>query len=87
MIGQTRAMPPLTLRPDEEKLYEGQPRGFPFGEFNLEDVMLPETDSDFGVASEEEEEEEEEVGTRKGAPFRLALWRKAGKMALENGNT
>lgn len=62
MIGQTRAMPPLTLRPDEEKLYEGQPRGFPFGEFNLEDVMLPETDSDFGVASEEEEEEEEEVG-------------------------
>lgn len=46
------------LRPGEEKLFEGQPRGFPFGDFDIADVMLPEGD-DMGIPSEQEEEEEE----------------------------
>ena len=29
------------LRPDEEKLFHGQPKGFPL-ECNVDDVMLPE---------------------------------------------
>lgn len=53
------------LRPDEEKLYEGQPKGFPFGQFELEDVMLPEGD-DMGVPSEDEEDEEEDIETESG---------------------
>lgn len=40
------------LRPGEEKLFPGQPRGFPFGEFDVEDVMLPDGD-DMGIASDE----------------------------------
>jgi hypothetical protein len=45
------------LKPDEEKLFHGQPKGFPFGDFDLEDVMLPE-DDDMGVPSDDEEQEE-----------------------------
>lgn len=41
-------------------VFEGQPAGFPFGEFDVMDVMLPEGD-DMGIPSDEEEEEEELV--------------------------
>lgn len=47
-----------TARALEEKLAEGQPRGFPFDDFDVMDVMLPEGD-DMGIVSEDEEEEEE----------------------------
>ena len=40
------------LRPGEEKLFPGQPRGFPFGDFDVEDVMLPDGD-DMGIPSDE----------------------------------
>lgn len=50
--------PTLALRPEEEKMFEGQPRGFPFGDFDLADVMLPDGD-DMGIPSDAEEEEEE----------------------------
>lgn len=56
----------LALKPDEEKMFEGQPQGFPFGDFDLEDVMLPEGDDNFGFPSEEEEEEEEDAQTESG---------------------
>lgn len=52
------------LRPGEEKLFEGQPRGFPFGDFDVMDVMLPEGD-DMDIPSDDEEEEEE-VQTESG---------------------
>ncbi len=47
-----------TARALEEKLTEGQPRGFPFDDFDVMDVMLPEGD-DMGIVSEDEEDEEE----------------------------
>jgi hypothetical protein len=46
------------LRPGEEKLFPGQPRGFPFGDFDVEDVMLPDGD-DMGIPSEESDAEPE----------------------------
>ncbi len=49
----------------EEKLSEGQPRGFPFGDFDYEDVMLPDGD-DLGVPSDDENEDEDEVVTDTG---------------------
>lgn len=55
----------LALRPDEEKLFEGQPKGFPFDGFKLEDVMLPE-DEDMGIPSEDDEDDEEEIQTETG---------------------
>ena len=33
------------LRPDEEKMFHGQPKGFPLSDFDVEDVMLPEVSS------------------------------------------
>lgn len=42
-------MAAMALKPDEEKMFEGQPRGFPFGNFDISDVMLPEGD-DMGIA-------------------------------------
>ena len=30
------------MRPEEERLFQGQPKGFPLGDFAVEDVMLPE---------------------------------------------
>ena len=30
------------MRPEEERLFHGQPKGFPLGDFAVEDVMLPE---------------------------------------------
>lgn len=53
------------LRPEEERLFEGQPRGFPLEDFALEDVMLPE-DDDMGIASEEDTDDEEEIETESG---------------------
>ena len=44
----------------QTKLSEGQPRGFPFEDFDVMDVMLPEGD-DMGFPSDDEEEEEELV--------------------------
>lgn len=46
-------------------MYEGQPKGFPFGNFNVEDVMLPEGD-DMGIPSEDEAEEEQEIQSESG---------------------
>ena len=40
-------------------------QGFPFGDFHLEDVMLPE-DDDMGIPSEDDEDLEEEVTTETG---------------------
>jgi hypothetical protein len=48
------------LRPEEEKLFEGQPKGFPLDGFEIEDVMLPEGD-DLGIPSEDDEEAEDEL--------------------------
>ena len=42
----------------EEKLAEGQPRGFPFDDFDVMDVMLPDGE-DMGIISEDEEDDEE----------------------------
>ncbi|KAK9801869.1 hypothetical protein WJX73_004633 [Symbiochloris irregularis] len=53
------------LRPEEEKLFLGQPKGFPFDDFALEDVMLPEND-DMDIASEDDSDEEEEIETESG---------------------
>lgn len=55
----------MALRPEEEKLFEGQPKGFPFGDFDLADVMLPEGE-DMDIPSDAEEEEEEDVKTESG---------------------
>ena len=51
-------MAAISLTAEEEKLFEGQPHGFPFGDFDVADVMLPEGD-DMGIASDSEEEEED----------------------------
>ena len=53
------------LQPGEEKLFEGQPRGFPFEGFQLEDVMLPEDDN-MGIPSEDEVDDEEELESETG---------------------
>ena len=45
------------LSVEEEKMFEGQPRGFPFGDFDVADVMLPDGDT-MGIPSDDEEEEE-----------------------------
>ena len=51
------------LRPDEEKVFskmlEGQPKSFPFGKFDFNDVMLPEGD-DMGIASDDEDSREDD---------------------------
>ena len=53
----------VAMRPDGS--FEGQPRGFPFDDFEFEDVMLPEGD-DMGIASEDDEVAEEELETETG---------------------
>ncbi len=55
----------IALRPDEERRFEGQPKGFPFDGFKVEDVMLPE-DDDMGIPSEDDEDDEEEIQTETG---------------------
>jgi translation initiation factor 3 subunit B len=52
-------MAAITLRPEEEKLFEGQPKGFPFGDFNYDDVMLPEGD-DMDIASDDDADTQQE---------------------------
>jgi hypothetical protein len=42
----------------EDKLFPGQPKCFPFGDFDVEDVMLPEGD-DMGIPSDESDTEPE----------------------------
>lgn len=47
-------------------MFEGQPKGFPFGDFDLGDVMLPE-DDDMGIPSDSGEDgQEEELKTESG---------------------
>ena len=41
-------------------------QGFPFDDFDLHDVMLPEDEGDFGYASDDDEIDEEEVVTETG---------------------
>jgi hypothetical protein len=55
------------LRPDEEKIYEGQPKGFPLGDYKtyLEDIMLPEGD-DLGIPSDDDSIGEDEIETETG---------------------
>lgn len=53
------------LRPDEEKLYAGQPRGFPLGDFDIADVMLPEGE-DMGIPSDDEDLREEDLQFESG---------------------
>ncbi|EFN54066.1 hypothetical protein CHLNCDRAFT_136163 [Chlorella variabilis] len=55
----------LKVNFDAEKMYEGQPRGFPFGDFDLADVMLPE-DDDMDIPSGSDEEQEEDLQTESG---------------------
>lgn len=55
----------IVLTPAEEKMFEGQPRGFPFGDFDLADVMLPEED-DMGIPSGSDDEQEEDLQTDSG---------------------
>eukprot|EP00887_Chlorella_sp_A99_P002372 scaffold10.g2372.t1 len=50
----------IVLSHEEQKLFEGQPHGFPFGDFDVEDVMLPEGD-DMGIPSDDEEAGKEEA--------------------------
>jgi translation initiation factor 3 subunit B len=59
-------MAQVALRPEEEKMFEGQPKGFPFGDFDLEDVMLPEDDN-MGIPSDTDEDgQEEDLQTESG---------------------
>lgn len=55
------------LRPDEERLFRGQPNGFPLGDYNtyLQDVMLPEG-NDFGVVSDDDSIDEDDIETETG---------------------
>lgn len=46
------------LRGDEAKMFEGQPPGFPLGDFDLEDIMLPEGE-DFGIPSDSDTEDKD----------------------------
>ena len=42
-----------------EKLFEGQPRGFPFGDFEVDDIMLPDGD-DMDIPSDDDDAADEE---------------------------
>ena len=53
------------LTPAEERLYEGQPKGFPLGGFDLDDVMLPEGE-DMGIASGDDDAGDDEDGPETG---------------------
>lgn len=62
-LSNTEMTAAVAMRPDGT--FEGQPRGFPFDDFNFEDVMLPE-DDDMGIPSEDDEVAEEELETETG---------------------
>lgn len=53
------------LTPAEERLFEGQPKGFPLGGFHLDDVMLPEGE-DMGIASGDDDGGDDEEGPETG---------------------
>lgn len=55
----------LMLRPEEAAMFEGQPKGFPFGDFRLEDVMLPEGD-DMGIPSDDDDVDDETIEQETG---------------------
>lgn len=62
-------------------MFEGQPKGFPFGEFDLADVMLPEGD-DMGIPSDSDDgKEEEEVQHESGFGNVLGARLRAGHAA------
>ena len=61
--GKGPSFAPLT--PAEERLYEGQPKGFPLGGFDLDDVMLPEGE-DMGIASGDDDAGDDEEGPETG---------------------
>jgi translation initiation factor 3 subunit B len=46
-------------------LFRDQPAGFPYENFDLEELILPE-DDDMGIRSDDDEEEEEELETETG---------------------
>jgi hypothetical protein len=49
-----------------EKLFEGQPRGFPFGDFEVDDIMLPDGD-DMDIPSDDDDAaDEEEIQAESG---------------------
>ena len=56
---------PLVLTPAEKKLFEGQPDGFPLGDFDIEAVMLPDGD-DMGIPSDDDEDVEEDIVQESG---------------------
>lgn len=49
----------IMLTAEEQHMFEGQPKGFPFGDFDLEDVMLPE-DDDMGIPSDTDDDGQED---------------------------
>lgn len=57
--------PMLMLRPDEAALFRGQPKDFPFGDFRVEDVMLPEGD-DMGIPSDDDDIDEDTIEQETG---------------------
>jgi translation initiation factor 3 subunit B len=57
---------PAEVEAKIERMFKGQPKGFPFDDFDLHDVMLPEDEGDFGYASDDDEIDEEEVVTETG---------------------
>lgn len=57
------AFAPLTSA--EERLFEGQPKGFPLGGFDLDDVMLPEGE-DMGIQSGDDDGGDDEEGPETG---------------------
>ena len=61
--GDGPSFAPLT--PAEARLYEGQPKGFPLGGFDLEDVMLPEGE-DMGIPSGDDDAGDDEEGPETG---------------------
>lgn len=61
--GDGPSFAPLT--PAEERLYEGQPKGFPLGGFDLDDVMLPEGE-DMGIASGDDDGGGDDEGPETG---------------------
>jgi hypothetical protein len=71
MVGAT------DLTPEEAREFEGQPKGFPFGDFSLDDVMLPDGD-DFGVPSDDGSDGEGEVVAETGFGSVIGAWIERG---------
>ena len=63
------------LRPGEEKLFPGQPKGFPFGDFDVEDVMLPDGEAgDMGIPSDESDSGEGAPAEESGFGSVIGAW-------------